>query len=154
MVPTKLEEQLKFIDQPNVAMVFSNFEKVDQAGRRTKRKIIAPSVVDYHLLLRGNCIGCLTVMYDTEKVGKMYFKNVRHEDCALWLSILKKGYKAQNTNSVMALYRVGNHSISSNKMKILSWQWNILRKEEKLPWGRAVFLYIHYAVKALLKAIK
>lgn len=46
-------------------------------------------------------------MYDTEKVGKMYFKNVRHEDCALWLSILKKGYKAQNTNSVMALYRVG-----------------------------------------------
>ena len=40
-------------------------------------------------------------MYDTEKVGKMYFKNVRHEDCALWLSILKKGYKAQNTNSVM-----------------------------------------------------
>ena len=84
----------------------------------------------------------------------VYFKNVRHEDCALWLSILKKGYKAQNTNSVMALYRVGNHSISSNKMKILSWQWNILRKEEKLPWGRAVFLYIHYAVKALLKAIK
>ena len=153
-LPKKLEEQLKFIDQPNVAMVFSNFEKVDQAGRRTKRKIIAPSVVDYHLLLRGNCIGCLTVMYDTEKVGKMYFKNVRHEDCALWLSILKKGYKAQNTNSVMALYRVGNHSISSNKMKILSWQWNILRKEEKLPWGRAVFLYIHYAVKALLKAIK
>lgn len=153
-LPKKLEEQLKFIDQPNVAMVFSNFEKVDQAGRRTKRKIIAPSVVDYHLLLRGNCIGCLTVMYDTEKVGKMYFKNVRHEDCALWLSILKKGYKAQNTNSVKALYRVGNHSISSNKMKILSWQWNILRKEEKLPWGRAVFLYIHYAVKALLKAIK
>ena len=153
-LPKKLEEQLKFIDQPNVAMVFSNFEKVDQAGRRTKRKNIAPSVVDYHLLLRGNCIGCLTVMYDTEKVGKMYFKNVRHEDCALWLSILKKGYKAQNTNSVMALYRVGNHSISSNKMKILSWQWNILRKEEKLPWGRAVFLYIHYAVKALLKAIK
>lgn len=82
-LPKKLEEQLKFIDQPNVAMVFSNFEKVDQAGRRTKRKIIAPSVVDYHLLLRGNCIGCLTVMYDTEKVGKMYFKNVRHEDCAL-----------------------------------------------------------------------
>ena len=43
-LPKKLEEQLKFIDQPNVAMVFSNFEKVDQAGRRTKRKIIAPLI--------------------------------------------------------------------------------------------------------------
>lgn len=92
-------------------------------------------MVDYHLLLRGNCIGCLTVMYDTEKVGKMYFKNVRHEDCALWLSILKKGYKAQNTNSVMALYRVGNHSISSNKNENIVLAMEYIEKRGKVTLG-------------------
>lgn len=73
--------------------------------------------MDYLLLLKGNCIGCLTAMYDTVKVGKVFFKNMGHEDYIMWLSILKKGYQARNTDTVAALYRVGGHSISSNKIE-------------------------------------
>lgn len=153
-LPRKLEEQMKCIAKKEVAIVFSNYEKMDWDGRRNKRRIIAPSLVDYYQLLKGNCIGCLTALYDTEKVGKLYFKNVKHEDCVLWLSILRKGYKAQNTNTVTALYRVGNKSVSSNKLKLLSWQWNILRKEEGLSFCQASYYYIHYAVRAFLKALK
>lgn len=153
-LPQKLEEQLENSDRNGVAIIFSNYEKINKDGTRSGRKVIAPSNVDYSCLLKGNCIGCLTGMYDTAKVGKMFFKNVRHEDYVLWLEILRKGYKAQNTNTVAALYRVGNLSVSSNKLKILSWQWNILRNEEHLPIYKAVYFYAHYAVRAFMKIMK
>ena len=153
-LPNKLKEQLDIIKQEDVAIVFSNYEKIDSEGKRNQRIITAPTIVDYSMLLKGNCIGCLTAMYDTEKVEKLFFKKIGHEDYLMWLSILKKGFKAKNTNTVAALYRVGNQSVSSNKLKILSWQWNILRNEEKLGLIKASYFYLHYAVKAFLKAIK
>ena len=153
-LPEKLEEQLKIVNQNEVAIVFSNYEKIDKEGQRSDRKVIAPSYVDYSRLLKGNCIGCLTAMYDTAKVGKVFFKNVGHEDCVLWLDILKKGFKAQNTNTIAALYRVGNLSVSSNKLKILSWQWNILRNEEHFPIYKAFYFYVHYAIRGFLKSMK
>lgn len=152
-LPNKLEDQLKVLVQPEIAIVFSNYEKIGWDSKRYGRKIIAPSIVDYLLLLKGNCIGCLTAMYDTVKVGKVFFKNMGHEDYIMWLSILKKGYQARNTDTVAALYRVGGHSISSNKLKTMLWQWSILRNEEQLPIYKATYYFIYYMVKALKKIV-
>ena len=152
-LPNKLEDQLKVLVQPEIAIVFSNYEKIGWDSKRYGRKIIAPSIVDYLLLLKGNCIGCLTAMYDTVKVGKVFFKNMGHEDYIMWLSILKKGYQARNTDTVAALYRVGGHSISSNKLKTMLWQWSILRNEEQLPIYKATFYFMYYMVKALKKIV-
>lgn len=153
-LPNKLSDQLKIFEESEAAIVFSNYEKVNISGKRCGREIIAPCEVDYHLLLKGNCIGCLTAMYDTALTGKMFFKKIGHEDYVCWLSILKQGYKAQNTNTVTALYRVGDHSVSSNKLKAMCWQWNILRNEMNLPSYKAVYYFIHYMVRALAKAMK
>lgn len=153
-LPTKLEEQLKLFKDEKTAVVFSNYEKMNEAGERNQRIIIAPKETNYHNLLKGNVIGNLTGIYDTEKVGKVYCQDIRHEDYVLWLSILKKGYIAKNTNTVTALYRVRENSVSSNKLKILSWQWNILRNVEKISLPKAIYYYINYAIRAFLKAIK
>lgn len=153
-LPTKLEEQLKLFKDDKTAVAFSNYEKMNEAGERNQRIIIAPKETNYHNLLKGNVIGNLTGIYDTEKVGKVYCQDIRHEDYVLWLSILKKGYIAKNTNTVTALYRVRENSVSSNKLKILSWQWNILRNVEKISLPKAIYYYINYAIKAFLKAIK
>ena len=153
-LPNKLEEQLKLFDNKNVAIAYSNYEKINEAGERIQRIINAPNKVDYHNLLKSNVIGNLTGIYDTAKVGKIYCQNIRHEDYVLWLSILKKGYIAQNTNTVTALYRVRENSVSSNKLKILSWQWNILRNIENLSLLKAIYYYLIYAIKAFSKAIK
>ena len=153
-LPNKLKEQLKVFSGSDVAIVFSNYEKIGFEGERTGREVIAPSIVDFQLLLKGNCLGCLTVMYDTEQTGKMFFKEIGHEDYVCWLSILKQGYKAQNTNTVTALYRIGGHSISSNKLRAMRWQWNILRYEMLLPVYKAIYYFIHYAVRAFGKTMK
>lgn len=149
-LPNKLDEQLRIFEKSEVAIVFSNYEKVDLNGERCGREIIAPCEVDYRLLLKGNCIA----MYDSALTEKMFFKEIGHEDYVCWLSILKRGYKAQNTNTVTALYRVGDHSVSSNKLRAMNWQWNILRNEMLLPVYKAVYYFIHYAVKAFAKAMR
>jgi len=153
-LPNKLSDQLKVFEKSEVAIVFSNYEKVSLGGERCGREVIAPCEVDYPLLLKGNCIGCLTAMYDSALTGKIFFKEIGHEDYVCWLSILKQGYKAQNTNTVTALYRVGDHSVSSNKLKAMRWQWNILRNEMDLPVYKAVYYFIHYAIRAFAKAMR
>ena len=152
--PDKLEKQLNLFHDKKVAVVYSNYEKMNENGERGNRIIKAPSETNYYDLLKGNVIGNLTGVYDTEKVGKVYCQNIHHEDYILWLSILKKGFIAKNTNTVTALYRVRNNSVSSNKLKVLSWQWNILRNVENLPFYKSVYCFMCYAIKAILKAVK
>ena len=150
-LPNKLEEQLKLFDDANTAIVYSNYEKISEEGERGQRIITAPSQVSYKELLKGNVIGNLTGIYDTLKVGKVYCRKIPHEDYILWLSILKKGYIARNTNIVHALYRVRKQSVSANKLAVISWQWNIYRNIENISCLRACYYFIHYAYRALLK---
>ena len=84
-LPNKLSDQLKVFEKSEVAIVFSNYEKVSLGGERCGREVIAPCEVDYPLLLKGNCIGCLTAMYDSALTGKIFFKEIGHEDYVCWL---------------------------------------------------------------------
>lgn len=153
-LPHKLEEQLPLFDDEHTTIVFSNYEKMNEIGERNERHIKAPAFTDYKKLLRGNVIGCMTAVYDVSKIGKVYFENVNHEDYVMWLSILKRGYIAQNTNTVTALYRIRSKSVSSNKLKVLTWQWNIYMNIEKKGYLKAAYYFCHYAYKAFMKSKK
>ena len=153
-LPNKQERQMKMFEQyEDMAICFSNYEKMTEQGERNNRIIKAPSVTTYKQLLLGNVIGCLTAVYDTEKVGKVFFQNHSHEDYILWLDILKRGYVARNTNTVEALYRVRENSVSSNKLKTLSWQWDIYRNVEKIELFRSSYYFFNYAYRAFKKAM-
>lgn len=150
----KLERQMKMFEQyEDMAICFSNYEKMTEQGERNNRIIKAPTITTYKQLLLSNVIGCLTAVYDTEKVGKVFFQNHSHEDYILWLDILKRGYVARNTNTVEALYRVRENSVSSNKLKTLSWQWDIYRNVEKIGLLRSSYYFLNYAYRAFKKAM-
>jgi long-subunit acyl-CoA synthetase (AMP-forming) len=149
-----IAENIKEVKPTMMTAVPRVLEKISEEGKRGNRIIKAPAKADYKTLLKGNVMGCLTVMYDSEKVGKRFFDSIGHEDYAVWLSILKEGYTAKNTNTVTALYRVRRQSVSSNKWDVLSWQWNIYVKVEKTGIPKAIYYFINYAVRAFLKRIK
>lgn len=149
--PNKLEEQLLLFENDETVIVFSDYEKISEQGVRNQRIVSAPNFTSYKHLLHGNVIGCSTALYDTEKVGKVYFENVSHEDYVLWLTILKKGFIARNTGKVHALYRVRTSSVSSNKWKALLWQWNIYINVEKVGYMRAAYYFLSYLIKAYKK---
>ena len=152
-LPNKLETQLKMFEQyEDMAICFSNYEKMTEEGERNNRVVQAPAITTYKQLLLGNVIGCLTAVYDTQKVGKVFFKKHSHEDYILWLDILKKGYLARNTNIVEALYRVRENSVSSNKLKTLFWQWDIYRNVENIGLFRSCYYFMNYAYRAYKKS--
>lgn len=135
----KLETQLQFFEDDSVAIVFSNYEKINEQGIQNNRIITAPLLVDYKKLLKGNVIACCTCVYDSSKTGKLYFNNQGHEDYALWLEILKKGYFAKNTGLISAKYRVRNASISSNKYKVIFWIYTIYRENENMSIIKSIY---------------
>lgn len=155
-LPSKLEHQIPLFDDEKVAIVFSYYEKFssEQADSNKNRVIKSPAVVTFKSVLYGNPIGNLTGIYDTQKVGKIFYEDAGHEDYILWLTILKKGFIAKNTNSVEAKYRVAEKSVSSNKGKAALWTWNIYRKTLKFNLIKSLFYYTCYVLKGVLKYLK
>ena len=153
-LPEKLEYQIALFKNQNTAIVYSNYEKITEAGERNGRVITAPKIVTYKKLLKSNYIGCLTAIYDTAKVGKLFFNDFRHEDYVLWLTILRGGYIAMNTNRTGALYRVRNNSLTFRKTPVLKWQWRIYRDFLGLSILQSAYYFCCYAIRAFLKYTK
>ena len=151
---TKLERQLPLFEKQDAAIVFSDYRKMSVDGAVHSKVVQAPKRVTYEKLLRSNFLGCLTVVYDTQKVGKMFFKKIGHEDYLLWLNILKKGFAAYNTGTSEAIYRVQQNSVSSNKTKVFRWTWNILRHEENLSLIKASYCFCWYVFYAVSKSLR
>lgn len=150
----KLRQQLVvFHRDERTAVVYSDYEKIDENGVRSARLVTAPRKTNYKRMLYGNVIGNLTGIYDVRKVGKNYFTDVHHEDYAFWLSVLKSGYIARSTSTVTALYRVRDKSVSANKLKAMTWQWHIYRHVENISTLRSIYYFCYYAISGLRKAL-
>ena len=153
-LPMKLEQQIPLFTDEKTAIVYSNYEKINANGDKKNRVVKALPSACYRSLLKNTTIACLTGVYDTKKVGKIYLKKIGHEDYALWLSILKQGYIAQNTNTVTALYRQQHHSQSGNKLKAAKWVWDIYRNVENLNFWMSSYYFLNYAIRAIFKFLK
>ncbi len=151
---SKLEKQIPIFKNCKCAVVFSYYEKINENGDVCSKIIKSPNVVSYKYLLNGDCIGNLTGMYDTRKVGKVFQKEIHAEDYLMWLEILRKGYIAINTNTVEAQYRITSASTSANKIKSALWNWNIYKKELKLNFILALFHFFKYSIKGIIKYLK
>jgi len=149
--PKKLEEQLPLFEDPETVIVFSYYRKMREDEGVSMEIVKSPKRVNYRQLLKGNVIGNLTGIYDTQKVGKHYFMTVGHEDYVYWLHILKQGGFATNTQKLHGLYRITTGSVSNNKFKAMRWDWYIFRHIEKLSFPYACYCFAHYAVKGLIK---
>ena len=55
--PEKLQQQIPLFEDEKVAIVYSNYEKMDEAGHRANRVVKAPPCATYNQLLSGNVIG-------------------------------------------------------------------------------------------------
>ena len=139
--PEKLEKQIKFMEENNYDFTYTHYEKIDEEGNKLNEIIKSKDKVDYKGLLKSNQIGCLTAMYNQENLGKIYMPLIRkRQDYALWLQILKKTKYGDCLKENLAQYRLVNGSVSSNKMNLIKFNWQIFREVEKIN----VFESIYY----------
>ena len=148
----KLEKQIQFMKEKNASISCTEYTRVRENGEKIN-EVVIKSEISYTDMLKNNYLGCLTVMYDVEKVGKRYFKELeKNEDYVLWLEIVKDVKTIYGLKENLAYYRVLDNSRSSNKAKTAKVRWEIYRKVEKLSLLKSVYYFLHYAVRAVLKS--
>ncbi|OLO42334.1 glycosyl transferase [Alkalihalophilus pseudofirmus] len=144
-VPEKLERQLTFMQEREIAFSFTQYFKINEEGEETGMVESIPEKVSYNQLLKNNVIGCLTVMIDTEMTGKIEMVNIRtRQDYVLWLTLCKRGFIAYGLQEVLAKYRIVENSVSSNKIKMAKQNWKVYREIEKLSLMKSMWNFIHY----------
>jgi teichuronic acid biosynthesis glycosyltransferase TuaG len=153
--PEKLEKQLAFMQKNDYAFTFTAYDLMDQDGNSLRKTIHMPDSIDYKGLLKNTIIGCLTVMLDRQQVGNFQMPNIRtRQDFALWLSILKKGYRAYALQEPLSIYRIVEGSISSNKFKAAKRNWFVYRKIEKLGLFYSSWCFANYIYTSIKKRVK
>ena len=130
-LPTKLEKQVTHMLNNGYSFTYCYYQKITEEGTAVEIYVRPPEKLSYHDLLKSNQIGCLSAMYDTRKLGKVFMPSIRkRQDFALWLSILRKVDFAYCLPEVLALYRMRENSVSSNKIEMLSYNWRLFREIE------------------------
>lgn len=151
-LPEKLEKQLVFMQSKDIGFAFTGYQIITQNGESTKKVVQVPEVIDYNGLLKNTIIGCLTVMIDVEKIGKVTMPNIRtRQDTATWLKILKQGHYAYGLNEALAQYRKVENSVSSKKFNMAKKNWRLYRDIEKLSIPKSAWCFVNYAYNGFLK---
>lgn len=146
----KLEKQIKFMEEKNVVLSYTAYEKINEDGSK-RGEVRVPDKLDYEELLKNCLIGFLTAIYRKEELKDFKFINSKAEDYIFWLSILKKIEYAYGINEILASYRVLNNSRSSNKIDIVKFHWKIYRKIEKLSLLRSIYYYLIYIKRGIAR---
>ena len=152
-ISDKLEKQLKFMVENDYSFTYTSYLVVDSSLQEINRFEPKKDSCSYKDILKHNSIGCLTVIYNAKKIGKFYMpvEAVKREDLACWLSILKNGETGYCLREDLAKYVIHEKSVSSNKLKMIKYQWNVYRKVEKLNWFKSVYYLVCWAINGVLK---
>lgn len=151
-LPEKLLNQINFMEMNERSFTFTSYAIMNENGKDLKKTISAPKTVLYKQLLKNNTIGCLTAIYNSEKLGKMLMPEIRkRQDYGLWLNILKKGVIGYGLQETLAMYRTGETSLSNKKTNVLKYNWILLRKHQHLSFFASLYYFICFIFNKTIK---
>ena len=151
----KLEKQLKYFEQYDVDVVFSEYYRFNSSGIIGKVSV-PQQEINFNDLLKGNCIGNLTGIYNFKKHFETRQRKVGAEDYLFWLEIFsKQNVKGIGVSEPLAYYRVADKtkSLSSNKFRSAKWTWDIYSKRLNLPFSKSIYYFTIYLFKAFRNRI-
>ena len=154
--PKKLEKQITFMQNNDYAFSYTSYMTCYGNGE-VKGIVVCPRKVTFKSLLRDDKMGCSTIVYDVERVGKIFFPFIRkRQDWGMKMRILKICKEAYGMKEPLAYYRFTEGSISRNKKKLV--KYNIRVYQDVLGWSNLhsmlffYFLFIptHFFKKVLI----
>lgn len=148
----KLKKQIEFMKIKQIPFSCTSYVKINEQGESLGKIIHAEERADYKVVLARCPIGNLTVIYDTEQLGKVEAIDIqKRNDYCLWLKILKITPYVFGLDEVLAGYRVRKNSLSSNKIKLVWYHWYIYTKIEKIGYIKSVYHIIIWIIIKLLR---
>lgn len=154
-VPEKLEHELRFMQEKDIAFAFTGYEFADETGKGTGRVVKVPATLTYKEALKNTTIFTTTVMFDTAKISKdlLEMPIIKSEDTALWWKVLRNGYVAYGLDENLVKYRRVEKSLSSNKLEALRRIWNLYRKAEGMSVTSSAINFCFWAVSTVKRRI-
>jgi len=150
-IPQKLEKQIKFMVDHNLSFTYSSYKTINEKGELLTTFATLPNI-SYESMLKTCSVGCLTAIYDAGKLGKMYLPKLpTKEDYVLWLNIMKKIGSTKGIIEPLAYYRIGESSVSSNKVNAAAWQWKVYRNVEQIGFLKSIYYFINYVYFGIIK---
>lgn len=149
----KLEKQISFMEKNDVDFSYTEYTHISEDGRSLNLKARVPKKLTYKKMLYHCFTGCLTVIYNQEKLGKIYGPNIpKSNDYGLFLQVLKKVKNARGIQENLAYYRIRRNSISRNKLKKIKPHLYLLNKIEKISIFMSLFyIFTNVIIKKVYK---
>lgn len=132
--PTKLEKQVRFMEDNGYKFSYTAYQEMDSEGALTGVTVSGPSHVTKTGMFAFCWPGCLTVMYDANEVGLIQIEDIKkNNDYAMWLKVCQKA-DCYLLPEVLAKYRRGRSgSVSSHSIKtMIKWHYKLFRYAEKM----------------------
>lgn len=136
----KLEKQIKFMEDNHYDFTYTDYQYIDMNGNYIDKFRNCPKKVTYKSMLRGDSIGCLTVIYNQRETGLIQIPALeKRNDYALWCLILKKVKVGYKYNEILAYYRKNSGTLSSvNKHKLLKYHYRLHRNVNRLNIPKSI----------------
>lgn len=133
-MPDKLEKQIKFMEENGYSFSYTNYEEIDVDGNKTGVNVSGPKKISKTGMFNYCWPGCLTVMYDANKIGLIQIHDIKkNNDYAMWLKVCKKA-DCYLLNECLGKYRKGRvGSISTHSIKtMISWHYKLYHEAEDM----------------------
>lgn len=89
-LPEKLEHQVKFMEENNYAFSYHEYTEMSEAGEDLGVYVSGKKRVSKFDMFACCWPGCLSVMYDAEKVGLIQINDIKkNNDTAMWLKVVR-----------------------------------------------------------------
>lgn len=151
--PNKLERQLEFMLENKYGFTFTSYEIMSVKPLDKKKIFRVPEKINYNQYLRNTIIGNLTVIMDKELLGEIRVEVGYLEDVLTWMKYLRQGHIAYGLDENLAMYRVTESSVSSNKFKNAKRYFWCLREKQKLSLIKSIYCQIGYMYNAIKKRL-
>lgn len=151
----KLEEQINFMKKYNYSFSYTNYEEIDENGKSLGIMVTGPKKITKRGMFNYCWPGCLTVMYDANKIGLIQIKNIKkNNDYAMWLKIIKKE-NCYLVNKTLGSYRKRNGSISNQSyFYLIKWHYKLFKDIEDKSIIYSLILTIRNLIFGIIKKIK
>lgn len=132
----KLEKQINFMKKHNYSFSYTLYSEISEDGKDTGIYISGPKKVGKNLLYFFNFMGCLTVMYDAEKIGLIQIPDLKkRNDWALWLKVVKKA-PCYLLNENLAQYRIRKSGsithVKKGKISLVKYHYYLFTTSEEM----------------------
>jgi len=129
--PEKLSKQIQFMEKNGYAFSYHEYVEIDEEDNPLGVKISGPKHVNKIGMFSYCWPGCLTVMYNREKIGLIQIPNIKkNNDYAMWLKAIKMA-DCHLLPESLAKYRKRTGSISSGSYtSLIKWHYFLFRQVE------------------------